>query len=83
MVKTDIRLNSSHQLVLRFNQQNFTGNKTKRWTTQRRRTLRKQCREDDDVFGFVNLDVTPTIINELRFSVWPRSRTRRGKQRRY
>lgn len=26
MVKTDIRLNDSHQLVIRFNQQNFTGN---------------------------------------------------------
>src|SRR5882672_9374098 len=68
MFKTDIRLNSANQLVLRFNQQNFTGN-----NNENGGPLSVQEHSGNSVAktttfsGSVTSTLTSTVINEFRF----------------
>lgn len=68
MVKSDIRLNDSNQLVLRFNQQNFTGN-----NNENAGPLSVEEHSGNSVAktttfsGSLISTLTPTIINEFRF----------------
>jgi carboxypeptidase family protein/TonB-dependent receptor-like protein len=68
MVKTDIRVNSSNQLVLRFNQQNFTGN-----NNENGGPLSVQEHSGNSVAktttfsGSLTSTLTSSVINEFRF----------------
>ena len=68
MFKTDVRLNSSNQLVLRFNQQNFTGN-----NNENGGPLSVQEHSGNSVAktttfsGSLASTLTNTVINEFRF----------------
>ena len=68
MFKTDVRLNSSNQLVLRFNQQNFTGN-----NNENGGPLSVQEHSGNSVAktttfsGSLASTLTSRIINEFRF----------------
>ena len=68
MFKTDIKLNESNQLVLRFNQQNFTGN-----NNENGGPLSVQEHSGNSVAktttfsGSLISTITPTFINEFRF----------------
>ena len=68
MVKTDIRLNNSNQLVLRFNQQNFTGN-----NNENSGPLSVQEHSGNSVAttttfsGSLTSTLTHSVVNELRF----------------
>ncbi len=68
MVKTDIRLNSSNQLVLRFNQQNFTGNNNENGGPLSVEEHSGNSVAKTTTFsGSLISTLTPTVINELRF----------------
>ena len=68
MVKTDIRLNNSHQLVLRFNQQNFTGNNNENGGPLSVEEHSGNSVAKTTTFsGSLISTLTPTLINELRF----------------
>src|SRR5919206_1822585 len=68
MAKTDIRLNNANQLVLRFNQQNFTGN-----NNENSGPLSVQEHSGNSVArtttfsGSLISTLTPVLINEFRF----------------
>lgn len=68
MVKSDIRLNNSNQLVLRFNQQNFTGN-----NNENSGPLSVEEHSGNSVAktttfsGSLISTLTPVLINEFRF----------------
>ena len=68
MAKTDIRLNNSNQLVLRFNQQNFTGN-----NNENSGPLSVEEHSGNSVArtttfsGSLISTLTPVLINEFRF----------------
>ena len=68
MVKSDIRLNSSNQLVLRFNQQNFTGN-----NNENSGPLSVEEHSGNSVAktttfsGSLISTLTPSMVNEFRF----------------
>src|SRR5256885_1312690 len=68
MVKTDIRLNNSNLLVLRFNQQNFTGN-----NNENSGPLSVQEHSGNSVArtttfsGSLATTLTNTLVNEFRF----------------
>jgi outer membrane receptor protein involved in Fe transport len=68
MIKTDIRLNNSNQLVLRFNQQNFTGN-----NNENGGPLSVQEHSGNSVAktttfsGSVTSTLTSRLVNEFRF----------------
>ena len=68
MIKSDIRLNSSNQLVLRFNQQNFTGN-----NNENGGPLSVQEHSGNSVAktttfsGSVTSALSNTLVNEFRF----------------
>ena len=68
MIKTDIRLNSSNQLVLRFNQQNFTGN-----NNENGGPLSVQEHSGNSVAktttfsGSLTSTLTSRLVNEFRF----------------
>jgi hypothetical protein len=68
MFKTDIRLNSANQLVLRFNQQNFTGN-----NNENGGPLSVQEHSGNSVAktttfsGSLTSTLTNTVVNEFRF----------------
>ncbi len=68
MVKSDIRLNDSNQLVLRFNQQNFTGN-----NNENAGPLSVEEHSGNSVAktttfsGSLISTLTPSLINEFRF----------------
>ncbi len=70
MFKTDIRLNSSNQLVLRFNQQNFTGN-----NNENGGPLSVQEHSGNSVAktttfsGSMTSTLTTQTVNEFRFQV--------------
>ena len=68
MAKSDIRLNNSNQLVLRFNQQNFTGN-----NNENSGPLSVEEHSGNSVAktttfsGSLISTLTPVLINEFRF----------------
>ncbi len=68
MIKTDIRLNTSNQLVLRFNQQNFTGN-----NNENGGPLSVQEHSGNSVAktttfsGSLTSTLTNQLVNEFRF----------------
>lgn len=68
MAKTDIRLNNANQLVLRFNQQNFTGN-----NNENAGPLSVEQHSGNSVAktttfsGSLISTLTPVLINEFRF----------------
>lgn len=68
MAKTDIRLNNANQLVLRFNQQNFTGN-----NNENSGPLSVEEHSGNSVArtttfsGSLISTLTPVLINEIRF----------------
>lgn len=68
MVKSDIRLNSSNQVVLRFNQQNFTGN-----NNENSGPLSVQEHSGNSVAktttfsGSITSTLTNSVINQFRF----------------
>ncbi|MEK6336762.1 MAG: TonB-dependent receptor [Acidobacteriota bacterium] len=68
MIKTDIHVNNSHQLVLRFNQQNFTGN-----NNENGGPLSVQEHSGNSVArtttftGSLTSTLTNTVVNEFRF----------------
>jgi outer membrane receptor protein involved in Fe transport len=68
MIKSDIRLNSSNQLVLRFNQQNFTGN-----NNENAGPLSVEEHSGNSVArtttfsGSLISTLTPVLVNEFRF----------------
>ena len=68
MAKTDIRLNNAHQLVLRFNQQNFTGN-----NNENSGPLSVEEHSGNSVAktttfsGSLISTLTPALVNEFRF----------------
>src|SRR5437660_7761961 len=70
MFKTDVRLNSSNQLVLRFNQQNFTGN-----NNENGGPLSVQEHSGNSVAktttfsGSMTSTLTTQTVNEFRFQV--------------
>jgi outer membrane receptor protein involved in Fe transport len=68
MVKTDIRLNDSNQLVLRFNQQNFTGNNNENGgPVSVEEHSGNSVAKTLTFSGSVTSTLTPHVINELRF----------------
>ena len=68
MVKSDIRLNSSNQLVLRFNQQNFTGNNNENGGPLSVEEHSGNSVAKTTTFsGSLISTLTPTVINEFRF----------------
>jgi len=68
MVKSDIRLTNSHQLVLRFNQQNFTGNNNENGGPLSVEEHSGNSVAKTTTFsGSLISTLTPTLINEFRF----------------
>lgn len=68
MVKSDIRLNNANQLVLRFNQQNFTGNNNENGGPLSVEEHSGNSIAKTTTFsGSLISTLTPTVINELRF----------------
>ncbi len=68
MVKTDILLNDSNQLVLRFNQQNFTGNNNENGGPLSVEEHSGNSVAKTTTFsGSLISTLTPTLINEFRF----------------
>ncbi len=68
MVKSDIRLNNANQLVLRFNQQNFTGNNNENGGPLSVEEHSGNSVAKTTTFsGSLISTLSPTVINELRF----------------
>jgi outer membrane receptor protein involved in Fe transport len=68
MAKTDIRLNNSNQLVLRFNQQNFTGNNNENGGPLSVEEHSGNSVAKTTTFsGSLISTLSPTIINDFRF----------------
>ena len=68
MIKSDIRLNNSNQLVLRFNQQNFTGNNNENGGPLSVEEHSGNSVAKTTTFsGSLISTLTPTMINEFRF----------------
>ena len=68
MIKSDIRLNNSNQLVLRFNQQNFTGNNNENGGPLSVEEHSGNSVAKTTTFsGSLISTLTPTVINEFRF----------------
>ena len=68
MVKTDIRLNNSNQLVLRFNQQNFTGNNNENGGPLSVEEHSGNSVAKTTTFsGSLISTLSPSLINEFRF----------------
>jgi outer membrane receptor protein involved in Fe transport len=68
MVKSDIRLNNANQLVLRFNQQNFTGNNNENGGPLSVEEHSGNSVAKTTTFsGSLISTLTPTVINEFRF----------------
>jgi hypothetical protein len=68
MAKTDIRLNNSNQLVLRFNQQNFTGNNNENGGPFSVEEHSGNSVAKTTTFsGSLISTLTPVLINEFRF----------------
>ena len=68
MVKSDIRLNNSNQLVLRFNQQNFTGNNNENGGPLSVEEHSGNSVAKTTTFsGSLISTLTPSLINEFRF----------------
>lgn len=68
MAKTDIRLNDSNQLVLRFNQQNFTGNNNENGGPLSAQEHSGNSIAKTTTFsGSLTSTLTNTLINEFRF----------------
>lgn len=68
MVKTDIRINDANQLVIRFNQQNFTGNNNENFNAlsveeHSGNTVAKTT----TVSGSLTSTLTERLVNEFRF----------------
>ena len=68
MIKSDIRLNNSNQLVLRFNQQNFTGNNNENGGPLSVEEHSGNSVAKTTTFsGSLISTLTPAMINEFRF----------------
>ena len=68
MIKSDIRLNDSNQLVLRFNQQNFTGNNNENGGPLSVEEHSGNSIAKTTTFsGSLISTLTPVLINEIRF----------------
>lgn len=68
MAKTDIRLNDSNQLVLRFNQQNFTGNNNENGGPLSVEEHSGNSIAKTTTFsGSLISTLSPTVINDFRF----------------
>src|SRR4026209_1952756 len=68
MVKTDIRLNNSNQLVLRFNQQNFTGNNNENGGALSVEEHSGNSVARTTTFsGSLISTLTPVLVNDFRF----------------
>src|SRR6185503_9736414 len=68
MFKTDIKLNDSNQLVLRFNQQNFTGNNNENGgPLSVEEHSGNSVARTTTVSGSLISTLTPAFINEFRF----------------
>jgi outer membrane receptor protein involved in Fe transport len=68
MVKTDIRLNDSNQLVFRFNQQNFTGNNNENGGPLSVEEHSGNSVAKTTTFsGSLTSTVTSSVVNEFRF----------------
>ena len=68
MAKTDIRLNNANQLVLRFNQQNFTGNNNENGGPLSVEEHSGNSVAKTTTFsGSLISTLTPVLINEFRF----------------
>lgn len=68
MAKTDIRLNNSNQLVLRFNQQNFTGNNNENGGPLSVEEHSGNSIAKTTTFsGSLISTLSPTVINDFRF----------------
>ncbi|MEK6283579.1 MAG: TonB-dependent receptor [Acidobacteriota bacterium] len=68
MVKTDVRLNDNNQLVLRFNQQNFTGNNNENGGPLSAEEHSGNSIAKTTTFsGSLTSTLTSTLINEFRF----------------
>ena len=72
MFKTDVRLNSSNQLVLRFYRQQ----QRERRAAQRAGAFRKQRGEDDNVFRLDDFDLDDPDGQRVSLSGWTRPRAR-------
>ena len=80
MVKTDIKLNDSNQLVLRFNQQNFTGNNNENGGPLSVEEHSGNSVAKTTTFsGSLISTLTPFADQRVSFSVWTRPRTRRSE----
>ncbi|HXQ69750.1 MAG TPA: TonB-dependent receptor [Pyrinomonadaceae bacterium] len=68
MAKTDIRLNNSNQLVLRFNQQNFTGNNNENGgPLSVEEHSGNSIAKTTTLSGSLISTLSPTVINDFRF----------------